>query len=289
VFVTNGVTVTSVTHSTSSTSGVGGGSGSGSGSGNGGGGGGGGGSKNTAAIVGGVLGGVVCAIILVVLVWYLFRRKRMNDFDGNFDPDAHLPQPATLKRKDLDLGGEDPDPDPDPDTDAQPRPWNYPNQSHGLIPGLPSNAGVEGVGGAGPAYYYANTAPGGAGGTGGPPEMSQYDPSMTSGSHYPTTAGGPGGDRSTTAPSESANGGYGPSSSMGSKALEAAAARYGSGYNVPGGSGGLAGGGLGVINGGEMDEIVEDGQRQVVVAKDAGRLTEVEIPPAYDTITNGAR
>ncbi len=117
--------------------------------------------------------------------------------------------------------------------------------------------------------------------------MSQYDPSVTSGSHYPTTAAG-GGDRSTTAPSESANGGYGPTSSLGSKAMEVAVSRYGSGHNTPGGSGAGAGG-LGVINRGEMDEIEESGERQVVVARDAGRLKEVEIPPAYDTIAREAR
>lgn len=43
--------------------------------------------SHTGAIVGGVVGGVGGALLLAVLVFLLFRRRRRDDFDGNFDPD----------------------------------------------------------------------------------------------------------------------------------------------------------------------------------------------------------
>ena len=45
------------------------------------------GTDNTAAIVGGVVGGVVGIAALVLVLWFCRRRRRRDEFDGNFDPD----------------------------------------------------------------------------------------------------------------------------------------------------------------------------------------------------------
>lgn len=44
-------------------------------------------SSHTGAIVGGVVGGLAGAAILATLIFFICRRRRRDDFDGNFDPD----------------------------------------------------------------------------------------------------------------------------------------------------------------------------------------------------------
>lgn len=44
-------------------------------------------SSHTGAIVGGVVGGIGGAILLAVIAWLLLRKRRRDEFDGDFDPD----------------------------------------------------------------------------------------------------------------------------------------------------------------------------------------------------------
>lgn len=44
-------------------------------------------SNNTAAIVGGVVGGIAGLAALILLLWFCRRRSKRDEFDGNFDPD----------------------------------------------------------------------------------------------------------------------------------------------------------------------------------------------------------
>lgn len=69
-------------------------------------------SSNVGPIVGGVVGGVVGAALLATLVFLLCRRRRRDDFDGNFDPDRVVGvnhgagQGGTLPDIDLAAAGE---------------------------------------------------------------------------------------------------------------------------------------------------------------------------------------
>lgn len=52
--------------------------------------------SHTGAIVGGVVGGIVALAALVLLAWYLRRRRAQDDFDGNFDPDRVVQRNSTI-------------------------------------------------------------------------------------------------------------------------------------------------------------------------------------------------
>ncbi|KAG1850026.1 hypothetical protein C8R48DRAFT_727945 [Suillus tomentosus] len=61
-------------------------------------------SSNTGAIVGGVVGGIALILILGLLFFCLRRRRRRDEFDGNFDPDRVVSHPSgggTLPQVDL--------------------------------------------------------------------------------------------------------------------------------------------------------------------------------------------
>lgn len=122
-------------------------------------------STNAGAIAGGVVGGVVGLGLVFLLIFCLYRRKKTNEFDGNWDPDRDLERPATLPQVDLDLGG----------ADAEPRPFD-----------LSSTA---------PSHYTGSSGPLLAGGAYGGRDMSQTGaPSLlSSGSRYPESEGGYGG------------------------------------------------------------------------------------------------
>ncbi|KAG2067978.1 hypothetical protein BDR04DRAFT_1104189 [Suillus decipiens] len=61
-------------------------------------------STNTGAIVGGVIGGIAALAIFALLIFCLRRRRRREEFDGNFDPDRVTSHPSgggTLPQVDL--------------------------------------------------------------------------------------------------------------------------------------------------------------------------------------------
>ncbi|KAI0926647.1 hypothetical protein AcV5_007382 [Taiwanofungus camphoratus] len=93
-------------------------------------------SSHTGAIVGGVVGGVAGLAVIVVLLFFLCRRRRSNDFDGNFDPDrvvglSNGRDGATLPHIDL-AGGE------------EVTPYNYnPNVPPSQGPGSAGSGGDE--------------------------------------------------------------------------------------------------------------------------------------------------
>lgn len=65
-------------------------------------------SSNTGAIVGGVVGGLAVIALLGLLFFWLRRRRRRSQFDGNFDPDRIVPHPSGdgTNRPQIDLGDE---------------------------------------------------------------------------------------------------------------------------------------------------------------------------------------
>ncbi|KAG1873961.1 hypothetical protein F4604DRAFT_1925527 [Suillus subluteus] len=61
-------------------------------------------SSNTGPIVGGVVGGIAAIAIFALLIFCLRRRRRRDEFDGNFGPDRVISQPSgggTLPQVDL--------------------------------------------------------------------------------------------------------------------------------------------------------------------------------------------
>jgi len=134
-------------------------------------------SAPTGAIVGGVVGGIAALAIISFLLWYCVRKRKRDEFDGNFDPDRVV-------------GGS---PGRDVDLDVAPYIYN-PDESgvHGQGPGMPvaqqsgydmsqrtgaPAAFVGGMAGITPSQY----------------SHSQYsDPhgnhTSTSGSHYASTS-----------------------------------------------------------------------------------------------------
>ncbi|OCH91619.1 hypothetical protein OBBRIDRAFT_516359 [Obba rivulosa] len=66
-------------------------------------------SSHTGAIVGGVVGGIAGLAALALVLYFFCRRRKRNDFDGNFDPDRVVGLSgaggATLPR--IDLAGAD--------------------------------------------------------------------------------------------------------------------------------------------------------------------------------------
>jgi len=64
-------------------------------------------STNVGAIAGGAAGGAAALIILALLLWFCIRKRKRDDFDGDFDPDrvdAALPdRDPTLPRLDMEV------------------------------------------------------------------------------------------------------------------------------------------------------------------------------------------
>ncbi|KAL5482697.1 hypothetical protein ACEPAI_9291 [Sanghuangporus weigelae] len=156
-----------------------------------------GGSSNTGAIVGGVVGGVAGLAALVLLVWFCLRRRKRNDFDGDFDPDAVAKRnSSTLQR--LGRGG-------DTDLLAAARgvenepevtPYMYGMQQHGT--GGASLFGPATAAGAGAAAGYA------AGGYGAHDQKSAA-------SHPPSSYYDPNAPTMPSGPSETGSSGHGVS------------------------------------------------------------------------------
>jgi len=98
-------------------------------------------SSNTGAIVGGVIGAIALVGLVGLLLFCLRRRRRKNEFDGNFDPDRVFSQPSG--------GGTLPQVDLGDDHEITPLP--YPDQGgmrqYGDSPYL--TAGAAGAGAAG--------------------------------------------------------------------------------------------------------------------------------------------
>ncbi|KAL5520092.1 hypothetical protein ACEPAG_1752 [Sanghuangporus baumii] len=174
-----------------------------------------GGSSNTGAIVGGVVGGVAGLAALVLLVWFCLRRRKRNDFDGDFDPDAVAKRnSSTLQR--LGRGG---------DTDLlaavrgvenepEVTPYTYGMQQHG--PGGASLFDPATAAGAGAAAGYA------AGEYGAHDQKSAV-------SHPPSSYYDPNAPTMPSGPSEGGSSGHGvsdPRTSMSSSGVPYGASPY---------------------------------------------------------------
>lgn len=96
-------------------------------------------SSNTGAIVGGVVGGVGLLAVLIVLFWFIRRRTKKIELDGDiFDPDRNVERPGRLNGS-LDLS--------EPQMLA--RPYNYQPATTGggaAAAGGAAGAGLAGVG-----------------------------------------------------------------------------------------------------------------------------------------------
>ncbi|OSX55983.1 hypothetical protein POSPLADRAFT_1063146 [Postia placenta MAD-698-R-SB12] len=135
--------------------------------------------SHTGAIVGGVVGGVGGALLLAALVFLLFRRRRRDDFDGNFDPDR-VGGGGTLPH--IDLAGAD---------DVEPYTYN-PAGSGAIGPGLqgPSSSATgsdemrqhDNV----PAFLAGGIA--GAGVSAAATHRSMSPPTVSAPSHYSQSA-----------------------------------------------------------------------------------------------------
>lgn len=110
--------------------------------------------SNTGAIAGGVVGGVIGLALIALIAFLLYRRKKKNDFDGNFDPSRNVERPATLPIVDLDLSD-----------DAQARPYEY----------TPSTSGPP----TSPSHY--TSSEGGLLAGGAAPQMSEHSGPSSSG------------------------------------------------------------------------------------------------------------
>lgn len=155
-------------------------------------------SSHTGAIAGGVVGGVAAVAIIAFLLWYCLRKRKREEFDGDFDPDRVISSPgrgATLPRMDLDATPYSYNPHDGPDMHAQQQPdHDMAQRSDGATGSLPMGAAVP------PSQY----------------SHSQYsDPqgnqTSTSGSQYPPTSHGhgpvtmPSGDYAGVSPGPSLN------------------------------------------------------------------------------------
>ncbi|KAG1767900.1 hypothetical protein EV702DRAFT_1146015 [Suillus placidus] len=106
--------------------------------------------NNTGAIVGGVVGGIAAFALLALLLFCLRRRRRRDEFDGNFDPDRVLSHPSgggTLPQVDL---GEENEITPYPDRGTSMR-------QYGESPFLAAGAGIPA--GAAAAGIHRTTSP----------------------------------------------------------------------------------------------------------------------------------
>lgn len=201
---------------------------------------GGGGSSHTGAIVGGVVGGIVVLALLLIGGMWLYRRRKQDDFDGNFDPDR------VVARDSLRRGGRGEAPDLlAPGADAEAHPYTYGMQQAGS--GGASFYG-PGSGQAGPGGFHpgpgVGAAAAGAGlgaglaagaAYGGRDDQRSYG--VSSGSHYddPTSEGG-----SSSGAGDGRGGAGRPSFSSGSGSAGpyaawggAAGAAYGAGQRHP--------------------------------------------------------
>lgn len=103
-------------------------------------------SSNTGAIVGGVVGGIGLLAVAIVLFWFIRRKTKKVELDGNiFDPDRNVERPGRLNGS-LDLS--------EPQMLA--RPYNYQPATTGGGGGAAAAAVAGGAAGAGIAGVGAN-------------------------------------------------------------------------------------------------------------------------------------
>lgn len=134
-------------------------------------------SSNTAAIAGGTVGGVVGLALIALILWFCIRKRKRDDFDGDFDPDrvvaASPGRDPTLPRLDMDV-----------------TPYSYdPNDGAAV-----NDTNVR------PVYDMAQRSDGSAGfllagaARSQTPPFSDYQGNLTSttGSHYPPSSSGHG-------------------------------------------------------------------------------------------------
>ncbi|EMD40245.1 hypothetical protein CERSUDRAFT_112437 [Gelatoporia subvermispora B] len=87
-------------------------------------------SSHTGAIVGGVVGGVAGLAALALVIFFLCRRRRRDDFDGNFDPDRVVGHSGGGTLPQIDLAGAD-----------EVEPYHYTPSGYGPGPGSMSAHG----------------------------------------------------------------------------------------------------------------------------------------------------
>ena len=268
-------------------------------------------SSHTGAIVGGVVGGIGGLIALIVIAYFLLKRRRRDEFDGDFDPDkvtgGRLPHG-------MDLAGEG----------AEVTPYQYTpagaqmSQSHNasLVGGLAGvgaaglAAGSAGKGGQPPPSAYRNGPPtsvpsqysqpsvygGSSSSEGGQPmpsrsshqqnRNSMYDPQLAYAAAYSDHSGG-GSDPATSSHNAFPGGFYdpnqpnfrhpspGPSLPTTGSTLPSQKELEARGLRVansPGPSEGSSGGVVQHLDGGRVMPDAEESQ------------PPNEIPPAYDSI-----
>ncbi len=275
--------------------------------------------SHTGAIVGGVVGGVGGALLILALIFFLLRRRKRDDFDGDFDPDrvtgGRLPN--------MDLAGAD-----------EVTPYSY-------APGGARVGGTGGVGGSDmsqhhmdvPAFLAGGIAGAGAVGarnrppqSSGPsapsaysqqsqsqaPPASQYGGSSSDNHTYPDYAAyaayagyphdamsipeSPPGTNTTSPTSSHFPGGFHPSAVGGAAPGEFRDFRHPSpGPSLPGTGSSSSAGAAGVLpSRKEMESQrlrVSNDPGSVMQHQDGGRLDVTpeeepmhEIPPSYDSI-----
>jgi hypothetical protein len=225
--------------------------------------------SHTGAIAGGVAGGVVGLALIALLLWFCIRKRKRDDFDGDFDPDrvvaASPGRDPTLPRLDMDVTPYAYDPYNGGDADNPSEPPGMP--VYNMAQRSDGSAGFLLAGAAVPPSHRSQTPP-----------FSDIQGNLTSttGSHYPPSSSGhdplnmlAGDHRGASFGSSNLPGGI-----LSSKEREAAVERRGlyvanDGYDRGRGSG-----------------------PDVIQHQDGGRIPldrthdvpQREIPPSYDSI-----
>jgi len=243
------------------------------------------GGSHVGAIVGGTVGGVAGLALLFIIAWLLARRRKRNNFNGDFDPDSVVGPLGRGKRQSL-----------DGPTGAEVTPFVMNNQQPTLplmgelsagVPGA-SVAGAAAGAAAGTAHSYSSPSE-----SAYPQSEASYlpnpYPASSDRSDYPLAQGrqdylaGVAGHPSSS-PTQATTSIYSQfSQPRSAKEREAYQQRYG----MTGGSGQRP---LMLANS-------SDEERPVIVHQDGGRINEneeeeqaqKEIPPTYDSLPDNER
>jgi len=243
-------------------------------------------SSHVGAIVGGAVGGVVGLALLLLGAWFLAKRRRRNEFDGDFDPDSVAGPVGRGGRQSL-----------DGPSGAEVTPFVMNNQSRGpTLPqmgehdaGVPAALVAGGAGyGASTAHSYSNPSEGGYPQSEGSLLPNPY-PASSDRSDYTQgqgrqdyLAGVP--EHTSGSPTQATTSIYSQfSQPRSAKEREAYQQRFG----LAGGSGPRP---LMLANNSEEDA-------PVIVHQDGGRIPEndeeeraqKEIPPTYDSLPDNER
>lgn len=139
-------------------------------------------SSHIGAIVGGAVGGVVALAVVSVLLWWCVRKRKREEFDGNFDPDRVVATSpggdGTLPRLDLEVTPYSYDPESGGDYLHNQAPPGMPVPQHAgydMSQRHDAPMGYAGAAAAASSHYSQHSDPYG-------------NHSSTTGSHYPPTS-----------------------------------------------------------------------------------------------------